>query len=195
MDDLIGLEVEVLLEGGEITLEIRNEVGVGVVVIYTQSASHINQFEPDALLFIAVLQLIDGLAQHDVGLHLGDLRPDVKMESPEMDVGQLHGMAHDWHERLDADAEFVLGGACGDEFVGVGVNVRIDPDGDGRGLAHLGGELIDDVQFGNGFHVKAPDAFFQSQFDFPIGFSHARESHLMGGETSLDGGLDFVAAH
>ena len=111
----------------------------------------------DALGVIAVEKAVDRLAQHDVRLHLGDLGTDVEMQSAQVDVWQGQGVSDDLVQGLDADAEFVVGSAGGDVLVGVGVDVGVDPEGDARLLAHLAGQLVDDFEFRDGFHIKAPD--------------------------------------
>ena len=80
------------------------------------------------------------------------------MQSAQVDVWQGQGVSDDLVENFDADAEFVVGGAGGDVFVGVGVDVGVDPESDVRLLAYLAGQLVDDIEFRDGFHIKAPDA-------------------------------------
>ena len=98
-------------------------------------------------------------------------------------------------QNLDADAEFVVGGACGDVLVGVGVDVGVDPQGDVGRLAHLACQLVDDLQLGDRFHVEAADAVLDAQLDFPVGFSHSREGHFFCLESRCESGFHLMPAH
>ena len=146
---------------------------VGVVVIDAQAATHVDHLKVDASFTIVILQLVDGFAQHDEWLHGCNLRADMEMQSPQADVFKCQCVIDNLLKRLKADAEFVVGGAGGDVFVGVGIDVGVDPEGDVGLLAHFTGKLVDDFQFRDGFHVKTPDSLFDAEPDFPIGFSHA----------------------
>ena len=195
MQQLVGLEPQVLLECVEIVFKVGYRVRVGSVVIDAQAASHVDHLKVDASLAIVVEQLVYGLAQHDEWLHGSNLRADVEMQSPQSDVLKCHGVTDDLLKCLKADAEFVVGGACGDVFVSVGVDVGVDPEGDIGFLAHVTGKLVDDVQLRDGFHVEASDALFNAEPDFPIGFSHAREGHLLRVKSGFNGGFNLSSAY
>ena len=77
----------------------------------------------------------------------------------------------------------------------VPVDVGVDAEGDICGRSHLAGEFVDDLEFGDGFDVKATDVVRQSQAYFPVGFSHPREVHFLGLETRLDGGFYLATAY
>ena len=195
MQRLAGTQFQVLLEGVEVAFEVSHGMGVGRLVVDAQAASHIDHFKPDALLLELLLQTVDGVAQHGVRLHQGDLGADVEMQAAQVDIRQFHGPVNDFAEDLQVDAELVVGGAGGDIAVGVGVDVGIDADGNAGCRVHLVGNGVDDLQFRNGFHIETTDAVLQGKADFPVGFSHPREGHFFGLETTLQCCPDFAAAH
>ena len=66
-------------------------------------------------------------------------------------------MLDDLLECLDADAELIVGSACGDGFVSVGVNVGVDPDGDVCLFVHFACDLVNHIEFRNRLDIEAAD--------------------------------------
>ena len=93
----------------------------------------------------------------------------------------------------EGDAEFVAAQAGGNVRVGVGIDVRIDAEGDRRTLAHAGGHLREAVEFGGGFDVEAADAGGQRVTHFVGALADAGEDHLAGIATGRQHAGEFAA--
>jgi len=78
-------------------------------------------------------------------------------ETGDLDPRQRRGMGVERPDAVPIDAELVLAAAGRDLVVGVGGDVRVDPDGDRRALAAIGGDPGQQVQLGLGFDVELQD--------------------------------------
>ena len=97
------------------------------------------------------------------GFQLGQLAADMDVDAHHLDPRQGCGFGIDLGRAGDGDAELVVLLAGGDLFMGAGVHIRIDADGDRRGHAQRHGHLGQGAQFGFAFHVELPDAPGQGQ--------------------------------
>ena len=76
-------------------------------------------------------------------------------------------------ETTVVDAKLVLVKPGSDEVMGVGVNVGIDAQGDGRHLPHRGGNVDDDVELGLALDVEHPDTELKRAAYLAVGLSDA----------------------
>ena len=97
-----------------------------------------------------------------------------------LDIGQRAGHAVFLEGFLDVDPELVLLQARGDVGMGLGIDIRVDPQGDGRFLPQPSGDLIDLQEFLGRFHVEHQDAALQGVFDFIRPLPHPRINDPVG---------------
>ena len=113
----------------------------------------------------------DQVGKQAIGLveggEVGDLAADMHVDAGEADAGQLRRVGIDLAGAEPGDAELVLGLAGGDLVVGLGVDVRIDPDGDLDRPPLRRGDLRDAGDLGLRFDIEAVDAGVDRKGDLP----------------------------
>ena len=194
MDALSWSLTQVGVEGGEVVAEVRNGVDIGIVVIYTQSASYVDVVEGDAFTLQEVLNLVDAEGEVAEVVHLEDLAADVEVESAQADMLHALGNAYDTEGVFEGDAELVFCQSCGDVGMGVSTHVGIDAEADAGSFAHAACEFVDDFEFGYALDVEAIDVVVEGGTDFPVALADACEDDLGGGESCLDGCFYLAAA-
>ena len=110
------------------------------------------------------------------GFHLGkigDLAADMHVGAGHLDARQLCRAGIDLARPQNRNAELVLGLAGGDLGVGAGIDVRIDPYRNPRGLAGLDRELRQQFQLGFGLDVDAENVRRQRRAQFGLGLADA----------------------
>src|SRR5690606_39207853 len=122
-------------------------------------------------------QTVEGIEE---GRQAGQLRADVAVDADHFQVRQLGSAGVDRLGLLDVDAELVFLQPGGDIRVGAGVHVRVDPQGDGRGLAQLGGDRLQALQLDVGLDVEAVHADFQGAAHVVTGLADTGEDDLRG---------------
>ena len=127
--------------------------------------------------------------------HRGELRTDVHLHATQLEVRILCRRSVGFTGKLEGNAEFVFAFASGDLGMGLGVDVRIDPDRHRCLKPEFSRHVVDALQFRFAFDVKAVDARFESQLDFRLGFAHSGEDALL--HPAARGGhpAQFPAAH
>ncbi len=110
-----------------------------------------------------------------------------------LDARQLGGARIDLAGMRDRDAELVLGLAGRDLCVRAGIDVRIDADGDARGLAHLGRNARQQLELGLGFDVEAEDVGGERGAQLVFRLADAGEQDLAGGDAGGQRALQFTA--
>ena len=100
------------------------------------------------------------------GLQLGDLAADMHVDAGHLNAGQGRGIGIDSAGALIGDAELVFLLAGRNLGVGLGVDIRVDAEGDMRLLAFAHGAGIQHFQFRFGFDVEAIDAGIDRQVHF-----------------------------
>ena len=115
---------------------------------------------------------------------IGDLRADMHVDAGDLDPRKACRPRIDLAGDRDRDAELVFGLAGRDFGVGLGVDVRIDADGDRCGLAPRKSDLRNALQLRLGFDVEAENAVVERQGDFPLGLADAGEGDALAAERS-----------
>ena len=130
-----------------------------------QPAAHIQPLEHGALL---AGQMLGQVRQPPVGvgkgLDLQQLAADVHGQRLQPHVGQGLHLAHQRRNIVEGQAEFVASGAGGDLGQRLRVDIRVDPQGDGRGLAQPPGGGIEGFQLGPALDVELQDPGSQPGF-------------------------------
>ena len=132
------------------------------------------------------------------GFHLGeigDLAADMHVGAGHLDARQLGRAGIDLARPRDRNAELVLGLAGGDLGMGAGIDVRIDPQRNPRGLAGLDRKLRQQFQFGLGLDVDAENVRRQRRAQFGLGLADAREQDLARRNPRRQRALQFAAGH
>ena len=188
-------QFQVLGIGVEVRLEVGYGHAVGMLVVYAESAAHIDVLYFDVVSFQLVLQFIDSVAESLEVTHVKYLTANMEVQAEELDV--LHGCSfcNDTLHVLHGNTEFVFCQSCGDVGMCVCSYVRIDAKANLCCLVLSGSQLVDDFQFGNTLHVEAEDAFLQSEIDLPVALAHTGIYDLVGRKSCVDSSLYFSSAH
>ena len=117
---------------------------------------------------------------------LGELRPDVHLDPAQAQVRQAGGAVVGVGHAVEVDPELVLRLAGRDVLVGLGVDVRVHPQGDRGGLAEAAGHGVDGLQFRLRFGVEAMDALAQGVLDLGHRLAHASERAAVGPPPRLE---------
>lgn len=171
MELLIFAETEILAEYIEIRFEIWNWIGVGIVIIDTETAAYVDCLERDALGCEMLLQSVDFVAKQSVRLHVSELRADMEMKSGQLYAGELQRLVDDSVEVAQVDAEFILIETGGDIVVRVRIDVGVDTERNFRGKATRRGEFRYDLKFGQRLHVETAYAYAEGIVDFVVRFT------------------------
>ena len=143
---LPGGELQIFGKCVEISGKIRHRPGVGMLVVDSQTSTEIEQGQGDLPLAEPALDLVhppgEALEDGDVG----DLRADMKVDSLQLEVGELLHLRHHFSQLGIVNAELVLLPPGGDVLVGVGINIGIDAQGDRGGSARLPGQAVDHLE-------------------------------------------------
>src|SRR3712207_2740660 len=120
--------------------------------------------------------LLDGLGE---GGELGDLGPYMLVNPDKVHAPVL---PHPFGERerlVYGDAELVEGAPGGDVLVGLGVHVRVDPQGDPGALAVPAGEPVEVLELRGGLDVEEQDALPEARHELPLRLADPGEDHLL----------------
>ena len=131
----------------------------------------------------------DGL---DEGGDAAELRSDVHLEAAQIEVGESGGTVVELGDEFEVDAELVFGFSGGDVFVGLRVDVGIHTDGDWGGEAEVFGDLVDQLEFGDGLGVDAVDVVFEGILEFVAGFADAGEGALGAAAAGLEDAVELA---
>ncbi len=82
---------------------------------------------------------------------------------------------------VEGDAELVVGGAGRDLGVGAGIDVRVDPEGDGRRHAQPGGDSGEHLRLLDRFDIELAEPALKRLGHFRGGLADAREDDVLGG--------------
>src|SRR5277367_2078408 len=123
---------------------------------------------------------------------LGNLRSDVHLDTPNLDVTHLLRTSVDLRHTIDSDSEFILGLTGADVFVGIRRDVRVDPYGNRSPFTQRFGNLIDCAQFLFGFDIKTEYFAAQSVLDLFTAFANTRKGTLCRIASGLDHSIKFA---
>src|SRR3712207_3083392 len=132
--------------------------------------------------------LLDGLGE---GGELGDLGPYMLVNPDKVHAPVL---PHPFGERerlVYGDAELVEGAPGGDVLVGLGVHVRVDPQGDPGPLAVPAGEPIEVLELRGGLDVEEQDALSQTRHKLLLRLADPGEDDLFRVEPSAHRPVEF----
>jgi len=87
----------------------------------------------------------------------------VNINTNHFDAWQVGGAGIDMRRLQPGNSELVFGLAGGDFFMGLGINVRVDAQSNGRLTPGLNSEPGKQFEFWFGFHIELEDAHFQRQ--------------------------------
>ena len=119
----------------------------------------------------------------------------MEMQAHKLDMPEAKGKTQDAFELLVVDAELVFGKAGGDVGMGVGSDVRIDPEAHRSRFPGLSGKLVDDLKLGGGLHIEAADALLKGIVNLPVALPHPGEHYAFRSKSRIEGSLDLPAAH
>ena len=140
-----------------------------VAVADAEAATQVDVVELDAFASELVHETEDLVGRFGHRRRVEELGADVAVDAADLDVRQPGGLAVEIQRFGEGDAELVAAQAGGNVRVGVGINVRVDAEGDRRTLAHAGGHLR-----------EAADAGRQRVTHFVGALADAGEDHLAG---------------
>ena len=171
-------------------------VGRGLLVVGdSQAASQVQVANADALRGEAhdeVLQPFQGVHE---GADPGQLAPDVARDAAHVQVGVpcrsnvlLEGPVH-------GNAELILLHAGGDVGVGLGIDIRVDPNGQGGTGACGARHLVEARNLLGRFGRKEQDAGAKGVVHLLPGLAHARVDDLSGVHAGGQGAKELPAAH
>ena len=86
---------------------------------------------------------------------------------------------------LHADTKLVFSQPSGNIGMGMGTNIGIDTESHIGHLTFSGSQLVDNLQLGDGLHIKAENVIIQPQIDFPISLAHPSKTILPVGKPAL----------
>jgi hypothetical protein len=142
------------------------------------TAADVDVGEGDAFGLQLVGDFEDAIERgHERG-YLGNLRADVESDAGDREVRQIPRAAIQPQRVAMGHAELVLPHPGRDVVVGARVDVRIDAQAHGRGLADLRGHPVQARQLAFRFDVEAQDAYRQRLAHFVGGLADAREHCL-----------------
>lgn len=188
-------ELQELVVGVEILLEVGYGVLVRTVVVNAESSAHIDDFDGDALFFQLVLNVVDALREGCKVVHFQYLASNVEVEAAETNMGQMFGQLDELVHVFHGNAELVFRQPRGDAGVGVRSDVGVDAEAHIGHLVLLRRQFVDDLQLGYAFHVKTQNAAVKPEADFPVAFPDAGKNNPVGREAGAEGGFYFSAAH
>ncbi len=149
-----------------------------MLVVNTKTASHIDMLHNDAMTLQLVLQFVDTVAESLEIAHVQYLAADMEMKTHHLDMLHMGCFLNDTHHVTHGDAELVLCQSCRDIGMGMCSHIRVQTEGDTCHLPFLGGKLVDDLQFGNTFHVEAENVVVKTEVDLPVALSDTGEDDL-----------------
>ena len=153
----------------------QGRCGVGPLVRNAKAAAQVQAADVVALSAQGFRKLGHLLIGQPERLQVGQLRADVDVDPHHLQPRQRGGTGIDFLSAGDRDAELVLGFAGGNLGVGLGIHIRIDPDGDRSLGAQLLSHGADHFHLRFGFHVELADAAAQRQADFLFRLADAGE--------------------
>ena len=185
----------VLLDGEFVVVLLRPPIGAtrleGGVVDDADTAA-----DGEELDVVGGLELLDEGSDAFDGLDEGgdaaELRSDVHLEAAQIEVGESGGTVVELGDEFEVDAELVFGFSGGDVFVGLRVDVGIHTDGDWGGEAEVFGDLVDQLEFGDGLGVDAVDVVFEGILEFVAGFADAGEGALGAAAAGLEDAVELA---
>lgn len=179
--------LQVLGDAANPFVERRDGVGIGRVVIDAQAATQIDGGRRDAVGFEHGLYLVHAPAERLIDLKVKNLTADMEVEAAVAHIG--HGLrALDAGQQvLNGDAKFILVQTGRNLGMGMGIDVGVDAEGHGGYDAHLGGEGVDDFQFGQTFHIEAADAGLERGANLLVRFTYAGKDDAVGREAAGHG--------
>ena len=101
-------------------------------------------------------------------------------DSADLEPRQGCGATIQRHRFVEGDTELVAAQPGGNVGVGLGVDVRIDPQRDRRHLAHLRGDGSEPLELGSGFDIEAANPRLECLAHFGRGLADAGEHDLPG---------------
>ena len=146
--------------------------GASSLILNPQAAAQVQVADLDAQAPQPVDQLLQFLQGVHEGRHLGDLGADVAGHPHHFEMRQVPGPAIVIQGLLDVDAELVLLEPGGDVGMGLGVDVRIDPQGHPGLYLQAPGDAVDLLQLLGGLQVEQQDVRLEGRLDLLGLFAH-----------------------
>ena len=143
-----------------------------VVILNPQAAAQVQVADLDVQGPQPVDQLFELFQGVHKGRHLGDLGADVAGHPHHLEMRQIPSPAIVSHGLLDVDAELVLLEPGGDVGMGLGVDVRIDPQGHPGLELKASGDAVDLLQFLGRLQVEQQDVRLEGRLDLLGLFAH-----------------------
>ena len=183
------------MECAEISDKIGDWLAIRVVIVDPQTAAHVEMAELHAFRSEPCSDFVDLSGQFGERFQFPDLRPDVKMQSENANV--LHGVQFG-QGCIDfgiGDAELALRLPGRNVMVCMGTNIRIDSQGYIHLFSQSACQLVDHLEFLQGFTVEGENALTDGVFDLAVTFSDSCEDDLRGMESIFYCTFHFITAH
>lgn len=194
MERLTRTKAKVLGEETEVGLKLRHREMVRMLVVDAKSAADIDVRNADTLGIKGVLEFVDTNTEVFVSGEVGDLASDMEVNADELEVGGLDGETSGRQKVIKGKTKLVFVKSRSNLLMRVGINVRVNAQGDTSDLALQCREVVNDLKFRHGLGVEAEDVGGEGVGDFTVGLAYSRKDNGGSGETRGDGGLHLVAA-
>jgi hypothetical protein len=123
-----------------------------------EPAAHVEVAERDAAVAQAADQHPHARERVGEGREARELRADVAVDADDLEVREARRARVDLERGGDVDSELALLHPRRDVRMGLGVDVGVDPQGDGRAPPRGGGGLLEGVELRGGLDVEHEDA-------------------------------------
>lgn len=194
MERLTRTKVEVAGEETEIGLKLRHRKMVRMLVVDAKSTANIDVRNADTLGIKGVLEFVDANTEVFIGGEVSNLTSDVEVNADELEMGGLDGETSGGQKVIKGKTKFVFVKSRSNLLMRVGINVRVNAQGDTSNLALQCREVVNDLKFRHGLGVKAEDVGGEGVGDFTVGLAYSRKDNGGSGETRGEGGLYLIAA-
>ncbi len=118
----------------------------------------------------------------EVGIQVYDLAPQMHGQSSELQLGVRRDELGCWKHLIGRETELDPALAGGDVGMGIGGDVRIDPNADLHPLRLRLGDPSQQLELLAGFHIEMPDAGLDCGLQLAGRLPYSTEHDLVGGE-------------
>ena len=143
-----------------------------MIVINTESTTHINMLYKNLTCLKFILQFVYPITKSNKITHIEYLRTNMKVQTDKVDM--LHPQSHIYHfvHIFHTDTKLILSKSGSDICMGMCTYIGIDTKSNICHFSFGSSQFVNNLQLGDRFYVKTENIIIQSKFDLPIGFTH-----------------------
>ena len=195
MQFLVGRKLQIVAEHSKIVFEVGNRIAVRIVVVNSETATHIHycDFSPKSLH--AVKNFTHLPAQQHERSSLRDLRAYMEMHTTKVNIVERQRRFDKLVKILKIDAEFVFAQPRCDILVCMGVHVGIDAHCNVRHHVLASGNLVDVEQFRQRLDVETMNVGVKCQRNLAVGLAHPGKHYVAAGESGIQSRHYLATAH